>query len=282
MDEIVQNIINPWVKFSQALKKLDILLRKSKTQHVNSSKELTEVKNFMFNYFRELRPSILEKKLETIVLDGYFETLQNISSKRSSRFCYIDLIKKIQKKFLELEIQKEYSVSDVAIKDKPLYVFSEVENKIHKTLYKIDSAIAASYIQLLIDINDPNKTSFKGTVHELREVLREVLGRLAPDTEVERSKDFKLEINCNKPTMKQKVLFIFNQRGSSKDEKDIAISSVVPIELGEEAVAGLARTVYTSGSTSAHTNSVSSIRGHIVQLKMYLDAVLCHLLEINR
>lgn len=279
MDESKEN---PWVKFSQTLKGLEILLKKSRTLHVNSVKELKEVKNFMFLYFRELRPLILEKDLETITMDGYFEVLQNISSKRSSRFTYIDLLKKIQKKFLELELQNEYSAPGDKSKPVKNPAISGVENKIHQTLNRIDPAIAASYMQLLIDINEDNKTSFKGTVHELREVLREVLARLAPDNEVEKSKGFKLEDKCFKPTMRQKVLFIFNQRGSSKDEKDIAVASVTPIELGEDAVAGLARTVYTSGSTSAHTSSVSSIRGHIVQLKMYLDAVLCHLLEINR
>jgi len=215
-------------------------------------------------------------------MDGYFEVLQNNSAKRSFRSNYVDLFKKIQKKFLELELQNEYSAPDAKGEQVKNSTISSVENKIHQTLSKIDSTIAASYMQLLMDINDESKISFKGTVHELREVLREVLARLAPDNEVEKSKGFKLEDKCIKPTMKQKVLFIFNQRGSSKDEKDIALASVTPIELGENAVAGLARTVYTSGSTSAHTSSVSSIRGHIIQLKMYLDAVLCHLLEINR
>lgn len=273
---------NPWVNFSQTLKRLDILLKKSRTLHVNSANELREIKNFMFLYFRELRPLILGKNLETAAMDGYFEILQNISSKRSSRSGYIDLLKKVQKKFLELELQNEYSTPDAKSEPIKNFTISSVETKIYQTLDKIDPTIAASYMQLLIDVNEDNKTSFKGTVHELREVLREVLARLAPDNEVEESKGFKLEDKCSKPTMKQKVLFIFNQRGSSKDEKDIAVASVIPIELGEDAVAGLARTVYTSGSTSAHTSSVSSIRGHIIQLKMYLDAVLCHLLEINR
>lgn len=279
MDESKEN---PWVNFSQILRKLDILLKKSRTLHVNSANELKEIKNFMFLYFRELRPLMLEKKLETETMDGYFEVLQNISSKRSLRSGYIDLLKKVQKKFLELELQNEYSIPNAKSGSAKKFIISSVENKIHQTLNRIDPTIAASYMQLLVDINEENKISFKGTVHELREVLREVLARLAPDNEVEQSKGFKLEDKCTKPTMRQKVLFIFNQRGSSKDEKDIAVASITPIELGEDAVAGLARTVYTSGSTSAHTSSVSSIRGHVVQLKMYLDAVLCHLLEINR
>jgi hypothetical protein len=279
MDESKEN---PWVNFDQTLKRLDILLKKSRTLHVNSANELKEIKNFMFLYFRELRPLILRKNLETTTMDGYFEVLQNNSAKRSFRSNYVDLFKKIQKKFLELELQNEYSTPDAKGEQVKNSTISSVENKIHQTLSKIDSTIAASYMQLLMDINDESKISFKGTVHELREVLREVLARLAPDNEAEKSKGFKLEDKCIKPTMKQKVLFIFNQRGSSKDEKDIALASVTPIELGENAVAGLARTVYTSGSTSAHTSSVSSIRGHIIQLKMYLDAVLCHLLEINR
>jgi hypothetical protein len=281
MDTTVQEKVSPWVNFSQVLKKLDVLVKKSKTQHVNSTTELAEIKSFMFVYFRELRPSILGKKLETNILDGYFETLQNLSSKRSHRTSYIDLFKKINKKFLGLEIQKEYSIADPLLENKSSFNVSDVENKIYQTLHKIDPIISASYMQMLIDVNDPNKISFKGTFHELREVLREVLARLALDTEVIQSKDFKLEINCSKPTMRQKVLFIFNQRGSSKDEKDIAIASVTPIEVGDNAVAGLTRNVYESGSTSAHT-STASVRGHVVQLKMYLDAILCHLLEINR
>jgi hypothetical protein len=239
---------SPWVNFPRSLKKLDILIKKSSTQHVNSVDELAEIKNFLFYYFREFRPCVLEKKLETVVLDGYFETLQTLSSKRSFRLSYIDLFKKIHKKFLELEIQKEYTASDDNFQ-KQVLVVSDVENKIYITLGKIDPAIAASYMQLLVDINDQSKVSFKGTVHELREVLREVLARLAPDMAVEQEKGFKLEPDCNKPTMRQKVLFIFKQRGASKDEKDIALASITPIELGENAVAGLTRTVYTSRRT---------------------------------
>lgn len=276
--------INPWDIFSQALKRVETLIKKSGTQHINSAHELAEIKNFLLIYFRQLRHVILSNKLETEAMDQYFENLQSISSKRSYRSAYVDLLKKIRKKFLELEIRKEYSASNIPEEEKKEIEVSDIENKILKTLEKINPAVAGSYMQLLIDINDFTKTSFKGTVHELREVLRETLARLAPDSEVEASKGFKLESNCNKPTMRQKVLFIFSQRGSSKDEKDIAISSVTPIELSEDAIAEMTRTVYVSGSTSAHTGAknMASIRGQIIQLKMYLDAVLSHLLEINK
>lgn len=274
----------PWEKFNETLNTTESLIKKIKTQQINSKKEVALIREFVFVYFRELRPAILNKSIDPKPLDSYFENLQFLSSKRSLRSSYIELFKKIRKKFLEIELQKEYVSSNKLPVSKTITSMSAIENKIYETLSRLEPSMANSYMQLLSDIQDNNKFSFKGSVHELREILREVLLKLAPDDEVKNSKGFVLEKDCSKPTMRQKVIFIFNTRGSPKDEKDIALSSLIPIELGEEAIANLTRGIYTSGSTSAHGNETNkeSIRGNLIQLKMYLDAILCHLLEINR
>ena len=57
--------------------------------------------------------------------------------------------------------------------------------------------------------------SYRGTANEIRETLRETLSYLAPDSEVEKQKNFKLEKGHNKPTQKQKVHFILKQRNKT-------------------------------------------------------------------
>ncbi len=265
-----------WAVFAKELKILEALLKKSSIKHVNSANEIEATQSLISHYFRRFRTAVREKNLETSILDSLIVNLKELTSKRSNREAYLETLSRVRKKFSELEIQNEYLASEGAtVSAKPI---SELENKIYTTLDKLSPVTAASYKQLIWDINDVSRVSFKGTVHELREILREVLSKLAPDEIIETSVDFTLETGTSKPTMKQKVKFIFDLRGKTKDETKLAENAMSVIELSEDTVATLAREVYVSGSVAAHTVGV---REKIYQLKMYLDAVLCHLLEVS-
>lgn len=268
---------NLWGLFPQYLKNTDQCLKKSKARHVNTKKE-AEIIQFLFQfYFRQLRPLIREKGLDTQVIDLNMENLKNLLSKRSYRQAYLEVLKNISKKFSEIEIQNEYFMSEA--NQKASISMTKVEKNIYDTLLKLDIQIATSYKQLIIDVNDSGRISFKGTIHELREVLREVLAKLAPDTDVEKSVGFKLEKDCTKPTMKQKVRFIFRLREASTNETKVAEDSVMFIEISEDKIADLTRNLYNSGSNSSHTKA---IRNDVIKSKMYLDAILSHLLEVQQ
>lgn len=144
-----------------------------------------------------------------------------------------------------------------------------------KTLRRIVPAAAVSYEQVVIDLADVRRHSYRGIAHELREVLRETLNYLAPDSEVIAVNGFKLEKDQDKPTQRQKALHA-RKRKLSKEEMS---APELTINLAEELSATITRNAYTRGAKDAHTlSSAPEVR----QLKMWIDAVLGELLEIHR
>ena len=139
------------------------------------------------------------------------------------------------------------------------------------TLAKMLPRAAASYEQVLRDIAEGGRVSWRGTSAELIEALREVMDHLAPDDKVSAAPGFQLETGQTGPTQRQKVRFILKARGSrgtAVAEGSLAI---------DEAVASLARSAYQRGSVSTHAApDVSEVR----KLKRYVDALLAELLEI--
>jgi hypothetical protein len=133
---------------------------------------------------------------------------------------------------------------------------------------------AQSYRQAINDLADPQRTSFRGPAHELRESLREVLDHLAPDAEILKSPNFKLEPGRPKPTMKQKVRFIFKARDQSTTESAAPEDAAITID---GLVADLTRSIYDHGSLAAH---VQRGRRSVEQLKRYVDVIFHDLLEL--
>lgn len=155
-------------------------------------------------------------------------------------------------------------------------VATQTEMLILKTLQRIVPAAALSYEQAIIDLADVRRRSYRGIAHEMREVLRETLNYLAPDEEVMAVNGFKLEVEQEKPTQRQKALHVLRKRNLSKEQMS---APGLAIDLAEELGARIARDAYTRGAKDAHTlSSAPEVR----QLKMWIDAVLGELLEIHR
>jgi len=152
---------------------------------------------------------------------------------------------------------------------------SLVEQRIIKTLTTMLPSSALSYEQAVRDLNSSDRRSFRGTAVELRECLREVLDHLAPDDDVMKMTDYKHEPGQTKPTMRQKTAFIMHSRAladtAQRAPRDFAA-------LVEDASARIVRSTYQRGNVGTH---VSTIRGEVVQLKMYVDTVLAELLQIH-
>lgn len=154
-------------------------------------------------------------------------------------------------------------------------VATHTELLISKTLSEILPATAASYEQCLLDLGGPQRRSYRGVAHEMREVLRETLDHLAPDEDVMAEATFKLEKETTRPTHRQKALYVLRKRRLSREAitaPELAVSMV------EELGATIARSTYTRGSIDAHGLSPAK---EVRQLKMYVDAVLAELLEIH-
>ena len=189
---------------------------------------------------------------------------------------YKKILENIRKELGSIEIKREYVTSNLMAQKLGV---SKVENSqdilIIKNLKMTVSTAAVSYEQVLNDLKT-DRVSYRGTIAELREVLREVLDYLAPDENVMASPNFHCEENQKKPTMKQKVRFILKKRnkGSTASETAEEATSIV-----DEGIAKLVRATYNRGSLSAHVQGEG--KPEVFQIKRYLDSVLCELLEIH-
>jgi hypothetical protein len=128
--------------------------------------------------------------------------------------------------------------------------------------------------QVLQDLSDQQRLSYRGTAADLREVLRELLDHLAPDEEV--LKTIKLEKDQKRPTMKQKAMFVLKARGIGDTARKPAEDAVAAVE---DSVGSLARSVYNRGSLSTH---IATTRQEVLTFKGYADAVLADLLQIHK
>ncbi len=152
---------------------------------------------------------------------------------------------------------------------------SQIETDIYDALLEFVPAAACAYKQALLDVADENRLSYRGVAHELREAFRETLDQLAPDEAVQSQPNFKCQMDPNKPTMKQKVLYILNSRGLPQDALKAPEEAV---QIVEERVASLCRATYRRSSISAH---VASERKEVLQVKHYVNTVFREILSLE-
>jgi hypothetical protein len=151
---------------------------------------------------------------------------------------------------------------------------SENDQRILATLSGLVPSAAQSYQQALFDLADVKRLSFRGPAHELRECLREVLDHLAPDADVMKAPGFKLEKDLTKPTMKQKVRFIFKARDLGATVSAVPENAVTTVD---GLIANMTRSTYDRSSLSAHTEADKK---SVEQLKRYVDVIFHDLLEL--
>ena len=130
--------------------------------------------------------------------------------------------------------------------------------------------LAASYLQIHLDLADDSRQSYKGTANELRETLRAALELLAPDGDVKRQPWYQNDAKKTHPTHRERARYALERRGAS-GSLDLQSQAIVTIE---EGVAQLARELYTSASAAAH---VGQEREAIRRLLGYLNPLLSDL-----
>jgi hypothetical protein len=270
-----------WESVGQKMAALRSALARCRSVNVNTTSLKLQAKELVQFYFRQARPTLLpvgftEESLSGI--DGEMQEVLRLSNGNNRKSYYSDHIKRIEAERTAIDSQREVLLSRKAAAAATVVpvVKSTVEQAILTTLQQVVPTAALSYEQGCRDLADGNRISFRGVASEFRECLREVLDHLAPDKEVMAQQGFKLEDAQKKPTMKQKARFILRARGqpatAAKAPEDV-VSTV------EEKFGGLARSVYERSSISSH---VTTSKGEVIQIKMYVDTVLAELLEIHR
>ncbi|MDE1988234.1 MAG: hypothetical protein KGI39_00830 [Patescibacteria group bacterium] len=242
-----------------------------KSLQLGSASVKDETKAFVKAYFEILQSDLKNLGIPTEELDTSMQNLITLTNSKALTSKYKKFLQKIKSELVTIESTGSYTLRNRNTK----IIKNDYESALLKILGQIIPAIASSYQQILNDLNT-SRISYRGTVAEMREVLRETLDYLAPDEEVTKMKGFKLEKDMTRPTMKQKVRYVLRNRGKSetaiKSPEDAAY-------VVDEGIERLVRSTYNRGSLSTHTSS--SDKAEACQIKMYLDTVLCELLEIH-
>jgi hypothetical protein len=269
---VIEQAAQQWRDFCDAFSHYTAHLDRNDAVNVNSTTLRDETKHVAQMYFRGVRQSLQQFQLDEFVepLSVAFEALLVLSEGRNAVAFYKKHTKVIRKLIPRVTSQLEVQGGGAAGPGGS----SETDEKILRTLGDLVPSAAQSYRQALLDLADAKRVSFRGAAHELRESLREVLDHLAPDAEVLKSPGFKLEKERPKPTMKQKVRFIFRARERSATESAAPEDAASTIDA---LVADMTRSTYDRGSLSAHTE-----RGKksVEQLKRYVDVIFHDLLEL--
>lgn len=258
-------------KLAEKLKATEKLLKEInsiKSKQLGSASVKDEIKAFVKAYFEVLQSDFKSLNILTEELDSSMQTLITLANAKALTSKYKALLKKIKNSLVVIESTGSYTTRNK--NTKTIY-----ESAILVILNQIVPAVSNSYQQVINDLNS-TRISYRGTVAEMREVLRETLDYLAPNNEVIKVKGFKLEKDTTGPTMKQKVRYVLGNRGKSataiKSPEDAA-------HIVDEGVERLVRSTYNRSSLSTHT--ATSDKAEASQIKMYLDTVLCELLEIH-
>ncbi len=250
---------------------------RARAKVVNRHNLREQVRNLVKTYFETRRPRVLERyengdRLQP--LDTTMQELLTFANARTLRTRYRDKLKDAQKQLNDFEAACFTATSVVSGNHKPGITVQD--RGLVETLDKVCPAAAASYAQGLDDLVDQQRQSWRGTATEFRETLREALDHLAPDQDVKGQPGFKLEKDRDRPTMKQKVVFILKSRRASSAAVKTAKTHV---DLIEEKTGSFIRSVYDLSSASTHG---SPTRDDAISIRDHLALILSELLQVPR
>jgi predicted pPIWI-associating nuclease len=256
-------------------------VRRSTAVNVNAQALRNRTSTLVQSWFRGVRPYLEGIGIppeRMIVVDTAMQRLLRLSLAPNAKASYLGELDTVRTAWPELVLDVEQHRGQLILRAAASKIqISEVERRILETLPRIGLPDAIqSYQQVLIDLAEANRLSYRGTATELREVVREVLDHLAPDADVMAAPGFKLLEGQKGPTMVQKARFILKARGMGESARKAPEDAVA---LLEEQIASLARSTYVKGSAATHSvTTLEKARG----FKGYADAVLAELLQVHR
>lgn len=256
--------------------RLTTAVSRSKAVNVNARALRDEAASISQAWFREHRPGCTSAGMSDSdlgALDAAMHQLLRLSNGPNLKSSYVRVLKQLRKD--RPSLQTKLHLLEGQSRESSTTRATTLELRIVTTLDRMLPPAALSYRQVLADLSAPERFSYRGTATELREVVRETLDYLAPDQEVQSAPGFKLEKDRRAPTMKQKARFILKARGVGESSRSAPEQSV---ELLEDQVASLARSVYERGSASTHA---ATVRSQVLSFKAYADAVLAELLGLH-
>jgi hypothetical protein len=245
-----------------------------KTSQVNREQTKSDLRGLVDGYFRTDRPLILQELEDVSLLtelDERMQELLRLTQSRALKKRYITVLRDIEQEWHALE----RAGLPIA---KPLIGLPQRttrQDAILKSLGAVWPPGAKCFDQALRDLSDPARSSWRGTVAELREALRGLLDKLAPDEEVVKMPGFRLEDGAKSPTMKQKTRFVLrSRRRSESDRKPVEDAA----QIVENNVGAFVRTAYTRSSVAVHTEPS---RKDVISVLRFVELTVLELLELE-
>jgi len=273
---------DPLPGFWKSIEALRTALRRNAAVNVNAQGLRQKTRGLVETWFRSVRPylhglALPEERLSTV--DSAMQRLLRLAAAPNSKASYIaevDAVRKTARPELELDVEQHRGKLILQAASTQVQA-TATETLILTTLERIGlQETARSYRQVLIDLSEARRLSYRGTATELREVVREVLDHLAPDDQVTSTAGYKQQPGTDGPTMTQKARFILKARGLGESERKAPEQAVA---LLEEQIASLARSTYVKGAASTHSvTTLPTAR----TFKGFADAVLAELLQVHR
>jgi hypothetical protein len=246
---------------------------KVKAETLTRQELLDTTRTLIDSYFRVGRDAVLAcgvSEKEIGGLDGLMQTLLDCTYKRTRTSVVRGLLRAASKQLVYVE--KQALTLSVPPRSSSL---EPIDIQIVFTLRQIVPSAALSYEQGLVDLRGAERKSWRGPATDLREALRETLDHLAPDKDVMKQQNFKLETGRSEPTMKQKVRYVLKQRGKSSTAVE---SSEAAVEAVEAALATFVRSTYSRSTVSTHT---PTDRTEVLRVRDFVRISLCELLEVR-
>ena len=264
----------PIAQLRSSLDGVKKLLSRSRSNQVQAKSIIEGSRDVVKDYFERIRTELSGRGLDDESLAGLDILMQEIltlTQKAALKKAYLQKIKAVTQELNGVEVSLLTASTNTSAGPPAL---DGKETRIAQTLAALVPSAGASYEQACIDLRGAARSSYRGAAAELREALREVLDHLAPDKAVMEQDSLKLESNQARPTMKQKVRYILISRGKSRTMIEAPENAV---ELIEDRVGALARSVYSRSSLSTH---IGTTKQEVQQVKAYVDVVLGEILEI--
>jgi Predicted pPIWI-associating nuclease len=272
-------MMNP-SEFLDVLDRLVTRLQAGATREISGLGERRYLRSVIGAWFSEYRPAFIEivgEEQAIRSMDDQMQELLKLASDGSSRRTVVRLCRAAIKNFkgnILVPLSRAYwSLA-------PERSLAGYDEEVSVKLKGLDPSLAESYEQSVLDIEDEQRLSYRGTAAELREVVTDVLHVLAPTAEVQATEWYKEARRSgarkeSTPTRAERTRFILRARAQGSAVTDAAESYMNSVE---ERLADVVNVTYRRGSAAAH---VGAERAELVRLLPYINALLRELLLVG-
>jgi hypothetical protein len=268
---------DPWSRFRERIDLLQKDIARVRAVNVNNRDVRAAAEEAVTDYFQNARPALLAVLPEQVQneIEGLMHILLRLSHGQNAKKSYAKILREIRRGITDIESLRLERIAVNSANTVPADL-PVLERQIMDTLNRMLPSAALSYHQACQDLRDDNRSSYRGTAVELREALREILDRLAPDGDVSRMDGYKPETDSGKPSMRQKARYVLRNREVAENAAKAPEDATALID---GLAAQLVRSTYQMGNVGTH---IATELGRVRQLKMYVDSVLCELLNVHQ